>query len=258
MPANHLVQPERLLHIEELLQTQSRLSVADLSRKLGVSPVTIRGDLTELERRGRIVRIHGGAMAANRTAPEIEYQQRARLEHAAKSRIGQEAATLVRDGDSIFIDASTTALELARAVRERRELTVITTGLRTAQDLVVSPNVTVIMPGGVIRRESFALVGMWSADLLQRFNVGRAFMGARGFTLEEGLTDVHPDEVSIKRAIVDSAKEVIALIDHTKWNQVALGSFCASKELSTIISDRDAPPAMVEQARNLGIKVVLV
>ena len=258
MPSNHLVQPERLARIEEFLQTQPHLSVAELARTLRVSPVTIRGDLSELERRGRLVRVQGGAIATQKGAHELDFENRARLEHAAKSRIGQAAASLVHDGDSIFLDASTTALELAKAVRERRELTVITNSLRSAQELVMSPTLTVIMPGGIVRREAFSLVGMWSADLLAQFNIGRAFMGARGFNLEKGLTDVHLDEVALKRAIVGSAKEVIALIDHTKWNQVALASFCCIKKLSIIISDRHAPRKMVEQARGHGIQVVLV
>ena len=257
MPA-YLMQPERLIRIEEILQTQPRLTVAELSRRLRVSPVTIRSDLTELERRGRLVRTHGGAIAANKREHELDFENRARLEHAAKVRIGQEAAALVHDGDSIFLDASTTSLELAKAVRDRRELTIITNSLRSAQELVMSPNLTVIMPGGIVRREAFSLVGMWSADLLQQFNIARAFMGARGFTLEEGLTDVHPDEVALKRAIIGSAKEVIALIDHTKWNQVALASFCSLEQLAIIITDRHAPRKMVEEARGRGIQVLLV
>ena len=257
-PSNLLVQPERLERIEEYLQTQPRVTVAHLARILRVSPVTIRGDLTELERRGRLVRVHGGALAANKAEHELNFEYRSRLQLAAKQRIGKQAAQLVRDGDSIFLDASTTALELAKAVRERRELTVITNSLRSAQELAFSPNLTVIMPGGIVRREAFSLVGMWSPDLLKQFNIARAFMGAKGFTLAEGLTDVHPDEVALKRAIVGIAREVIALIDHTKWDHVALGSFCSVEKLSIIITDRAAPRKLVEAARARGIQVVLV
>lgn len=258
MPLNHFVQPERLARIEEYLQSQPRVTVAQLSRSLRVSPVTIRSDLAELERRGRLVRIHGGAMPPNKGAHESLFENRVRVNHSDKLRIGRQAATLVGDGESIFLDASTTALELARAVHNRRELTVITNSLRSAQELVVSPHITVLMPGGMVRREAFSLVGMWSADLLQQFHIGRAFMGARGFTLEEGLTDVNPDEVALKRAIVNIAKEVIALIDHTKWQQVALASFCSLERLSTIIADRQAPRKMVEAARARGVQVILV
>jgi DeoR/GlpR family transcriptional regulator of sugar metabolism len=232
--------------------------VDQLARALKVSSVTIRGDLTELERRGRLVRIHGGAMAANKDAHELNFEARARIQQTAKHAIGKHAASLVRDGDSIFLDASTTALELARQVSDRRELTVITNSLRSAQELVTFPNLTVIMPGGIVRREAFSMVGMWSADLIRQFNIGRAFMGARGFTLKEGLTDVNPDEVALKRAIVQVAREVIALIDHTKWNQVALASFCNVEQLSTIITDKQAPRAMIQAAQARGLQVILV
>lgn len=234
------------------------MSVAGLARMLRVSPVTVRADLSELEKRGRIVRVHGGAMAPNKPAPELGFESRAQIQHASKRAIGKYAASLVHDGDSIFLDASTTAFELARCVRDRRELTVITNSLRSAQELALYPNITVIMPGGILRREAFSLVGMWSADLLQQFNVGRAFMGARGFTLQEGLTDVNPDEVALKRAIVQVAKEVIALIDSSKWNQIALASFCALEQLAAIITDKRAPRAMVEQARARGLQVIQV
>lgn len=259
MPMNNLlVQPERFERIEEYLKTQPRVTVAHLARALRVSPVTVRSDLTELERRGRLVRVHGGAMAATKAAHELEFEYRAQIEHAAKNAIGRYAASLVRDGDSIFLDASTTALELARQVADRRELTVITNSIRSAEELVTHPNLTVIMPGGIVRREAFSLVGMWSADLIQQFNIGRAFMGARGFALKEGLTDVNPDEVALKRAIVNVARQVIALIDHSKWNQVALASFCSIEQLTTIITDKRAPRKMVHEAEARGLQVVLV
>jgi len=253
-----LSQPERFSRIQESLQTQSRVKVDQLARTLQVSPVTIRADLAELERRGQLVRIHGGAMAANKAAHELNFEARAKIQHAAKQAIGRHAAALVHDGDSIFLDASTTAFELARQVSDRRELTVITNSIRSAQELVTFPNITVIMPGGMVRREAFSLVGRWSADLIQQFNIGRAFMGARGFTLQEGLTDVHPEEVALKRAIVSVTREVVALIDSTKWNQVALASFCRADQLTTIITDKQAPRKMVHDARAHNIQVQLV
>ncbi|HZQ10281.1 MAG TPA: DeoR/GlpR family DNA-binding transcription regulator [Anaerolineae bacterium] len=258
MPLQSLSQPERLERIQAALLTQPRVTVAGMARSLRVSAVTIRSDLAELERRGRLVRIHGGAVAANKGAHELNFEYRAQLQHAAKRAIGQYAASLVRDGDSLFLDASSTALELAQHLGERRELTVITNSLRSAQELATFPTITVLMPGGIVRREAFSLVGMWSADLIEQFNIGRAFMGARGFTLAEGLTDVNPDEVALKRAIVQIAKEVVALIDHTKWNQVALASFCSVEQLTTIISDKGAPREMVKAAKARGIQVVLV
>lgn len=258
MPTDSLSQLERFQKIQKALQANSRVTVAGLSRSLRVSAVTIRGDLSELERRGQLVRVHGGAMPASRAAHEFDFEHRAQLQHVAKCAIGEYAASLVRDGDSIFLDASTTALELARRVSQRRELTVITNSLRSAQELVTYPNLTVIMPGGMVRREAFSLVGMWSADLIRQFNIGRAFMGARGFTLEEGLTDVNAGEVALKRAIAQVAKEVVGLFDHTKWDQVALASFCPSERLALVISDKRAPAKSVQAARARGIQVVLI
>ena len=250
--------PERHERIQTLLSKQQRVSVAQLVSTLGVSPVTIRSDLTTLERQGLLTRIHGGAIRPTQTTDELDFEHRAHQQSAAKNRIGAMAATLVPDGDSIILDASTTALHLAREIRTRRELTVITTGLRTAETFMTNPAINVIMPGGFLRRETFSIVGDYGGDLLKEFHVHRAFLGAKGFTLEEGLTDVSPQEVELKRALVAAAAEVIGLIDHTKWGQVALASFCALDRVTAIITDRRAPLPLVEAARAQGVQVYLV
>jgi DeoR family transcriptional regulator of aga operon/DeoR family fructose operon transcriptional repressor len=147
---------------------------------------------------------------------------------------------------------------VARALRGRRDLTVITNGIRVAEELAKIPATNIIMPGGTFRREIFSLVGGGCEELLKPLNVRRAFLGAKGFTLTEGLTDVNRDEVVTRRTFVHAANEVIAILDHTKWGHVALASICAPTQLHAIITDRQAPPDLVEAARAQGIQVRLV
>jgi DeoR family transcriptional regulator of aga operon/DeoR family fructose operon transcriptional repressor len=249
---------ERRLAITRVIDEQTRASVAELSQKLSVSEVTIRKDLALLEMEGSLLRTHGGAVTAGRRRAELAFEVRARLHKTEKSLIGAEAAHLVEDGDSIALDASSTALQIARHLKARRELTVVTNGIRVAMELAGQPSITVLMPGGAVRWEAFSLVGKWGSMMLRQLNIQKAFVGAVGFTLEEGLTDVNAEEAELKKAMVLSAKDVIGVFDHTKWNRVAMATFCPTDRLHIVISDDRAPAQAVAAARALGVDVRLV
>ena len=241
-----------------MIEENARASVIDLSKRLSVSEVTIRKDLAVLEGEGSVLRTHGGAISVGRSRAELAFEVRARLHTTEKSLIGAEAARLVEDGDSIALDASSTALQIARHLKARRELTVVTNGIRVATELAAQPSITVLMPGGAVRWEAFSLVGKWGTMMLRQLNIQKAFVGAVGFTLEEGLTDVNAEEAELKRAMVVSAKDVIGVFDHTKWNRVAMATFCPTNQLRLVISDDRAPVNSVKAARDLGIDVRLV
>ena len=241
-----------------MIEENARASVIDLSKRLSVSEVTIRKDLAVLEEEGSVLRTHGGAISVGRSRAELAFEVRARLHRTEKSLIGAEAARLVEDGDSIALDASSTALQIARHLQARRELTVVTNGIRVATELAAQPSITVLMPGGAVRWEAFSLVGKWGTMMLRQLNIQKAFVGAVGFTLEEGLTDVNAEEAELKRAMVGTAKDVVGVFDHTKWNRVAMATFCPTNRLRLIISDDRAPTDSVKAARDLGIDVRLV
>lgn len=241
-----------------MIEENARASVIDLSKRLSVSEVTIRKDLAVLEGEGSVLRTHGGAISVGRSRAELAFEVRARLHKTEKSLIGAEAARLVEDGDSIALDASSTALQIARHLKARRELTVVTNGIRVATELAAQPSITVLMPGGAVRWEAFSLVGKWGTIMLRQLNIQKAFVGAVGFTLEEGLTDVNAEEAELKRAMVATAKDVVGVFDHTKWNRVAMATFCPTNRLRLVISDDRAPIDSVKAARDLGIDVRLV
>lgn len=238
------------------MEQQERLSVADLSERFGVSKVTIRADLDTLASLGLLVRTHGGAIAPGRTDLELSFDVRRRLHSEEKRRIGLAAAAMVEDGDSIALDASTTALALASHIKDRRELTVITNGIFVALALVEAPGVTVLMPGGFLRRDSCSLVGGGSHDLIERFNFQKGFFGVRGLTLEEGLTEVNSAEVAVKREMVAHAKQVIGIMDSSKLGQVGFATFAAIDQVDCVITDQGAPPDMVAALREAGIDVI--
>ncbi len=257
-PAITLFTQERRQQIAALLEKQQRVTVLELSHQFSVSEVTIRKDLAWLEERHIAVRTHGGAVLATPVAAEMGFEVRERLQQSEKERIGAAAARLVQDGDTISLDASTTAQAVAHFLKEKRDLTVVTNGLRIGMELIANPGISVFIPGGMLRQESFSLVGTWGTAVLERIHIKTAIVGARGFTLTEGLTDVNSGEIELKRTIVEMAKEVIAVIDLSKWQQVAFATFCPLKRITTIITDMQAPQEMVEQVRAAGIEVLLV
>jgi DeoR/GlpR family transcriptional regulator of sugar metabolism len=251
---------ERRELIARIVQEHGRARVADLSQRMHVSTVTIRKDLEALAAEGRILRAHGGALAITDATAEGAFEVRERYQRAEKDRIGAAAAASVIDGESVALDASTTALAIARHLRARGgwvHLTVITNGLRIASELAGVPGITVAMPGGFVRWEAMSVVGPLGEGLFSRVNIQRAFMGAAGFTIESGLSDATQEEADIKRLMTTHARQVIGVIDHTKWERAAFATFCSTQELTTIISD--APPARptVDALRRLGVGLTI-
>jgi DeoR family transcriptional regulator of aga operon/DeoR family fructose operon transcriptional repressor len=250
---------ERQHRIARLVAELGRVRVSDLSTQFGVSGVTIRKDLAVLERHGRVVRTHGGAVSRAGAGMERAFEIRERLQRAEKDAIGRAAAATVADGESIALDASTTAFAMARSLRERGgwlDLTVITNGLRIALELADVPGVRVLMAGGVVRPEALSLVGPLGEGLLARVNVQRAYLGAMGFSVEAGLCDGTEEEAQIKRLLVAAAIETIGLVDHTKWGRTALATFCPTPAIGTVITDAPAPSAMVAALAGGGVRVL--
>ena len=240
------------------LSEQDRTSVSELSQALGVSEVTVRKDLDQLEVQGMITRVHGGAVFSGRGRLELYFNAREQIKHEEKRRIAVAAASLVASGQTIFLDASTTAFQLARLIKDRHNLAVVTNGLYTALELTFVPDIRVIVVGGVVRRRSSSLVGGLSYDLLRRLHVDIGFFGARGVTAHTGLTEADLDEAQLKQHMVEASSSVVGIMDSTKFGESHLSTFALPSEIDRIISDSAAPDAIVEQLRALGITVDLV
>jgi DeoR/GlpR family transcriptional regulator of sugar metabolism len=252
---------ERQEHIVRLVEEHGRVRVSDLATRFEVSAVTIRKDLLGLESESRLIRTHGGAIAIDRSRPELAFEIRERLQWDEKVLIGAAAAALVHDGESIVMDASTTALSVARQLKARggwSQLTVITNGLRIAEELAGHPGIIVLMLGGRVRWEALSVVGQLGDGLFSRINVQKAFLGAAGFTPDSGLADATDEEAQIKRSMVAAAREVIAIVDHTKWERVAFATFCPTDRIDVVLTDQAAPDAMVQALIDRGVEVRLV
>lgn len=249
---------ERQMEIARIVEEQGRARVNELAARFGVSAVTIRKDLDALAEADRVIRTHGGAIAARVRRPDLSFDARDRLQREEKAAIGASAADHVDNGESIVIDASTTALQLARELvrrEDRHGITVVTNGIRAATEMAGRDGMTVLLMGGRVRSGSLSVVGHLGDAVFDRINVHKAFVSATGFTFEEGLTEAREEEAQIKRAMVGAASEVYALIDHSKWGRVASATFCELGDVRHVVTDAAAPAVMVSALRERGIEV---
>jgi DeoR family transcriptional regulator of aga operon len=248
---------ERRQQILDAIEKAGQLSVAKLSAQFGVSEVTVRQDLQALNERGLLLRTRGGALSTN-TMPEFSFDVRQHQQAVQKARIGQAAARLVNSGDTIILDASSTVNAIIPHLKNLPELTVVTNSLKAALSLLDAPQIHVIIPGGHLRRESISLVGPTQNELLKELNIQVGFFGARGVTVEQGLTDVNPSEVAMKRAMVERCSRVVGVLDARKWGKVAAYTFADLGHVHTLITDIEAPHDLVREIRGRQVEVILV
>jgi DeoR/GlpR family transcriptional regulator of sugar metabolism len=189
---------------------------------------------------------------------ELYFAAREQEQLAEKRRIAQAAAALIHSGQQIFLDVSTTALQVARLIKDREELIVVTNGLYTALELNFCMGITTIVVGGIMRRRSSSLVGSLNYDLLQRLRVDIGFFGARGVTARDGLMEADLDEAQLKQQMVRASGMVVGIVDSSKFGTMAFSAFALPREIDRIITDENAPASMVNELRAHDIAVDLV
>ena len=254
--AMHAAYPEeRQAEILKRIKRAGRVSGRELSRSFGVSDVTIRGDLQALADRRLLTRTHGGAVLR---LPELSLALRRKKQAVEKTRIGAAAAAMVRDGETVFLDASSTSLAMTAHLRPRKDLTVVTNGLAVAQSFLDAPGVTVVLVGGILQRETASLVGLEGMTGLPVSRMQKGFFGAHSFTEADGLADASAADAEVKRHMVKRCRRAIAVLDATKWEWTGLPRYARLKDVQTIITGRKAPRSLVRQVRAAGIDVILV
>jgi DeoR family transcriptional regulator of aga operon len=254
-PAPTLLRRERLL--AEIVD-RGFLRVADASAELGVSAVTVRADLTALELAGSIVRVHGGAMPRGALVDrESSFERSLALETTAKAAIGRRAAALVSPGDSILLDVGTTALAVATALVERRDLgdiVIVTSGLSIALALEPAlPRFTVIVTGGTLRPQQHSLVNPYASALLDSLHVDIAFIGCNGVDPVAGVTNINLPEAEVKSRMLRSSTRHVVIADASKIGRRALGLIGAVAEFDTLVTSGDIPADLVAALEQQGL-----
>lgn len=247
---------ERHKQIINLLNKNLRMTTNELCQQLDVSAATIRNDLNFLEKEQLIKKFHGGA-AILEQHHTIDIHKREKEHNLEKEEIACEAIKLISNNQCIILDASSTALALAKKLHIFDRLTVVTNGIYTMLALKDIPNITVIFIGGIVTKNSACTEGLLGSDLLSKINADTAFVSSHGFTLNEGLTDFNIYEVELKRQMLKRAKKSVALLDHSKFEHISMASFAKYSDLDLIVTDKSAESSAISKYKKAGINVIV-
>jgi DeoR/GlpR family transcriptional regulator of sugar metabolism len=227
---------ERRQWIENQVITKGKVDIEELSKQLNVSSMTIRRDLAELEKAGKAIRTHGGAVSPKSLIGETPYASKKEKNIQEKQMIAQKALTLIPENASIILDSGTTTMEVARLLKDRNDLTVITNDIKIAAELINS-QLKVIVTGGELQNSVGSLYGWPTQEILKNIHVDIFFLGAHAVDIDSGVTAPTFEKSSIKKLMMEAAETTWLLADSSKFAKKAFSTVCPIKSLEGIITD---------------------
>lgn len=242
--------------LQQLVQHGS-VQVSELAERFGVSSVTIRADLNQIESQGLATRTHGGATLVRTPPQEQDIHEKDALNLPLKERIGARAAQLVKPGENIIIDSGSTTMMLARHLRLRRDVTVMTNGLNIAWELANADGVEVLLAGGMLRKQSLSLQGSQAEASLASYSFDTLFLGVDGLDLQFGLTTHDEAEARLNHRMVERARRIVVLTDASKFGCVSLHRIARLDQIHTVITDEGIGAEYREGLERLGIEVIV-
>lgn len=248
---------ERHSIILELLREFGKVDVADLSSKLKVSAVTIRKDLDLLEEKKLLYRTHGGAILADPYIATRKVSEKEKLRPEVKRRIGLKAVELLSLQDALIIASGTTVQAFARCI-ENMKLTVITSAMNVAMELLDKPDIEIIQLGGIIRHSSASAVSEYAIRMLDNFCCSKLFLGVDGIDPEYGLSTTHIQEACLNQAMIAAATKTIVLADSSKFGRRGFSKICNMSDIDWVITDSGISLKMLEAIEEQGVKVTIV
>ena len=254
-----LLVEERRRRIMELMESQERVTVEELVARFGVSAVTIRGDLDALAGSGSLIRSHGGALKRTEAVEDVPIAVKETLHHAEKVRIGQVAARMIRDGETILLDSGTSTAEIARQIRtlKLQGLNVITNALNIAMEVATIPFVRLIMIGGILRQMSYSLCGPPAEQTLRHVHADRLFLGVDGLDPDIGYMTPDVLEAQLNAIMIQVSREVVVVADSSKFQRRSLSVIGPIDAAHKIITDGGVSPEMVAAMRARNVEVII-
>ena len=249
---------ERRLQTKQLLQEHGRASVSKLSERFGVSEVTVRKDLRALEEEHVLIRTHGGAVLAEHYKFDLPFDAQAALHAEEKRRIGQVAAARVRDGDAIILSSGSTPAQVARHLEGRKGLTVLTSSIRIASELISNEEVDVLMLGGQLHSATASVAGPYTEQMLRDHAVQKLFLATDGCDIRHGLTTTSMMEAHLQRIMMEVAAEVIVVADASKFGRRGLSRISGVEEIDVFVTDDRVSEPDVRHLEEAGVEVVVV
>src|ERR1700722_6443460 len=253
-----LLAEERRFRIREILSRERSVTASELIRTLGVTAATIRRDLAVLEQEGVLERSHGGAVSrTSSTNFQPPYETLGRSNQLEKQAIAREADRLILDGETVFLEGSTTVYELARRLVHRNRLTVITNSPLIVAELQRSQHVSVISTGGELQKDVFYLSGVWAQRALAEIRVDKAVLGVSAIDPAYGISTASQAEAQIKKMILKSARVSIALADHSKFGNQGFAYVGPTTDIDILVTDSLTDPQYLRPLREAGVELIL-
>ncbi len=253
-----MTKEERHQQILDTLIKHESVQVSDLSALLEVSAVTIRKDLTELERANKLYRSHGKAILINPYINNRSVNEKEKLSTEEKNAIGRAAADMITKDDSIIIASGTTVHALARNIKPRHKLTVVSASLQVSEILANNEAIEIIQLGGTLRHSSNSVVGKYAEQILQNFCCSKLFLGVDGIDLEFGLTTTDVREADLNKEMMRTAQKTIVLADSSKFRRRGFSKIANIEDVDIIITDSGIPSAMACRLEEMGVELVVV
>ena len=256
--ANGMLNEERRRSIVEMLHREGRVLVASLARHFRTSQITIRKDLEVLDNQGLIQRTHGGALPLQSGAlldPTLREKEKQHQEE--KIRIAMAAAKMVEEGQSVLLDSGTTTTAIARALKDIKKLVVITNAINIAAE-VAGTNIEVILTGGMLRKNSFSLVGPVAEQGLRQLSADILFLGVDGFDTQLGLFTPNLFEAQVNRVMVEISRKTVAVCDSSKFGRRSLCNIMPATAVDHVITDKNIAKQELQALRDAGINTTLV
>ena len=241
----------------KLLKEKNILSISELSAILNISKITIRRDLDYLAEEKKIIKTYGGAIIQNTKDYEPPYMIRSLKMIEQKKAIGKFAASLIPEDSLIFIDVGTTLLELAKNMPTDKNISVITNWIPIAQELEKKMFSNLFLIGGKVNCREMSIIGNYSLQFLDNFNIEICFIGVSGISIDHGLTDYILEEIEIKKQMIQRAKKRIVLADHKKFNQLAPIKICDLSDIDTIVTSEGLENDIKQKYIDSGIEIIV-
>jgi DeoR family transcriptional regulator of aga operon len=255
---------QRAKRILQVLLRHGNTAVDKLAGQLGASAASVRRDLTRLEQRGLVRRTHGGAKLAGQTQYEpfrfdSSFEEREGRFAEEKRRIGLAAAELIREHETVGMTAGTTTTQVARCIRHRSGLFIVTNAVNIGMELNHQATLNVTLTGGTMRwAGAFSLTGPTAMEMLGRVFLDKAFIGACGVDALRGATTIESDEAAVFRAMARQAKQVIVVADSSKIGMVSPALICAVTDINILVTDSGIAPDALAAFKAHGVQVIAV
>jgi|AGTN01.1.fsa_nt_gi Transcriptional regulators of sugar metabolism len=241
--------------ILDYVKNRKNATSEELSKRFNVTEETIRKDLNYLSEKGTIIRTFGGAMVKDEYDPSLE--QRTISNYEEKRLIAEAASLLIKERDTIILDAGSTTIELAKYIKEDSEVVVVTNSLEIINILSRIQGISVISTGGQLRPKSMSFQGQLAESSIGNYNIQKAFISAKAVGVNEGIMDTNEVEANVKRKMLERAKDITLLADYSKFSKIAHVTVCSIDRINRIITDKGTSPDRIKQFTDKGIEVIV-